>query len=145
MPGDDALSALETELAALFRRARSVTRDAARELHPQLDPTLYPLVVVLLQSGAMRMSELAAALMLDKSTLTRQVDAATRIGVVERTVDPSDARARLVSLTPLGRDRLTAQLEEQRSRWKRALATWDRQDVVRLTELLHKLGQTGIS
>lgn len=145
MPEDDALAALENEIAALWRRARSVTRDAARELHPQLDPTLYPLVVLLLQSGPMRMSELATRLMLDKSTLSRQVDAATRVGVVERAVDPSDARARLVTLTPMGRERLTTQLADQRVRWEKALAEWDRADVVRLTELLHKLGQSGIS
>jgi DNA-binding MarR family transcriptional regulator len=144
VPEDDALAALENEIAALWRRARSVGRDAARELHPQLDPTLYPLVVVL-QSGPMRMSQLAARLMLDKSTLSRQVDAATRLGVVERAADPSDARARLVALTPMGRERLTAQLTDQRVRWEKALAEWDRADIVRLTELLHKLGQSGIS
>jgi DNA-binding MarR family transcriptional regulator len=142
---DDALSALEEELAALFRRARSTARDAARDLDPRLDATLYPLVVVLLRTGPIRMSDLAGELMLDKSTLSRQVDAAVRTGLVERVVDPSDARARLVRLTETGRERLSRQRAERLGRWRGALAGWDRADVVRLTELLHRMGESGVS
>lgn len=145
MSADDALPALEEELAALFRRARSTAREAARDLDPRLDPTLYPLVVVLLRTGPIRMSDLAGELMLDKSTLSRQVDAAERTGLVERAVDPSDARARLVTLTDEGRERLSRQRAERLGRWRNALAGWDRADLVQLTELLHKMGESGVS
>lgn len=145
MSVDDVLPALEHELAALWRRARAASRAASRALHPRLDPTAYPVIVLLFEAGPMRMSELAAGLMLDKSTVTRQVDAAARLGLVERATDPSDARARLVALTPSGRDRLARLLAEQRGHWRTALASWDRDEVVQLTTLLHKLGNTGIS
>ncbi|MCP2165555.1 MarR family winged helix-turn-helix transcriptional regulator [Goodfellowiella coeruleoviolacea] len=144
MSVDDVLPALEQELAAMWRRARAAGRAAARELHPRLDPTAYPLVLLLFEAGPLRMSDLAAGLLLDKSTVTRQVDAAARLGLVERTTDPGDARARLVALTPAGRDRLTALLTERRTHWRAALASWDRDEVVALTRLLHKLGNTGI-
>jgi DNA-binding MarR family transcriptional regulator len=102
-------------------------------------------VVLLGRTSAMRMSELGAALFLDKSTVSRQVDAAVRAGLAERTVDPSDARARLVALTPAGRAKLTKLQADQRARWEDALAGWSREDIVQLTALLAKLSQAGIA
>jgi DNA-binding MarR family transcriptional regulator len=144
VPDEDVLPALEQELAALWRQGRASAREAARQVHPRLDPTAYPMIVVLGQAGPMRMSELGAALTLDKSTISRQVDAAVRLGLVERTVDPVDARARLVGLTEAGSSALNAVRERQRTGWRKALRSWDRAEVVRLTELLAKLRQSGV-
>lgn len=145
MVHEDVLPALEDELIGLCRRARIAARDAARTLHPQLDPAAYPLVALLGRTPAMRVSELSAALQLDKSTVSRQVDAAARVGLVERTVDPTDARARLVALTPAGRSQLAALEAAQRTRWERALSSWSREDIVQLTTLLARLAQAGLS
>jgi DNA-binding MarR family transcriptional regulator len=141
---EDVLLALEQELTALWRQWRVSARDAARRVHPRLDPTAYPMVSVLSQSGPMRVSELGAALFLDKSTISRQVEAAVRLGVVERTVDPTDARARLVGLTETGRRNHEAVRDERRAQWNRALSSWDRADVVTLTELVAKLSEAGV-
>jgi DNA-binding MarR family transcriptional regulator len=46
---------------------------------------------------------LASALELDKSTLSRTVDAACRAGLIERNVDPQSRRQQVVSLTDQGR------------------------------------------
>ncbi|OLR92740.1 hypothetical protein BJP25_20945 [Actinokineospora bangkokensis] len=129
----------------MWRRARAAVRDSARTLHPRLDPTVYPLLVLVLHTGPLRMSEAASRLSLDKSTLSRQVDAAVRLALLERVIDPSDARARLVQLTPSGHKGLTALLDDQRSRWRAALAEWDQHEVELLTGLLHKLGGTGVA
>jgi DNA-binding MarR family transcriptional regulator len=141
---EDVLPALEEELAALWRQGRVSGRDAAREVHPRLEPTAYPMVAVLSQAGPMRISELGAALFLDKSTISRQVEAAVRLGIVERTVDPSDARARLVGLTATGEQRHHAVRERRREQWQRALQDWDRAEIVALTELLAKLNAAGV-
>lgn len=53
---------------------------------------------ILVERGPMRSQTLAAALMLDKSTVTRVVDGLVRKGYVERRADPDDGRA--VSLRP---------------------------------------------
>ena len=145
MAHEDILPALEEELAALLLRARASARDGARALDPRLDPTAYPLVVLLGRTPTMRMSELGAALLLDKSTISRQVDAAVRVGLVERTVDPSDARARLVALTSAGRVRLAELQADRRARWEDALAGWAHDDIAQLTMLLAKLGRAGVA
>jgi DNA-binding MarR family transcriptional regulator len=48
-------------------------------------------------------TELAGALELDKSTLSRTVDAACRAGLIDRTTDPSSRRQQVLSLTELGK------------------------------------------
>lgn len=56
--------------------------------------------------SALRMSELAEAVLLSRSGLTRLVDRLEREGLVERRSCPSDARGTLAVLTVKGRDRL---------------------------------------
>jgi DNA-binding MarR family transcriptional regulator len=142
---EELYSGLEDELIAIARRSRRLHRDQARALHPQLDPTALPVVLVLVQREPLRMSELAEALWLDKSTVTRQVDAVARLGLVERVPDPADARARLVRLTREGRSRVTAVLAEQRQMWTAALTGWNASDLRELTRLLRQLRDSGIA
>jgi DNA-binding MarR family transcriptional regulator len=68
----------------------------------------YDVLVQLAESpdGALRMSELAQAVLLSRSGLTRLVDRLERDGLVERRSCPSDARGTLATLTDVGRDRL---------------------------------------
>ena len=75
--------------------------------------------------GAMRPSELSAALHLDKSTVSRQVDSAARLGLLERVPDPDDARAVIVRLTPVALARMEELKSARMERWQAALATWD--------------------
>jgi len=48
-------------------------------------------------------TELASVLELDKSTLSRTVDAAFRAGHIDRSVDPESRRQQIISLTEKGR------------------------------------------
>lgn len=141
----EAVPALEAEMAALWRRSRARIRTLARQVHPQLDPAAYPLVVLLAGRGPLRISDVGAALELDKSTASRQVDAVVRLGLAERLADPSDARARLVGLTPDGAQRVRRLQQEQVDRWRASLTAWPADDVRTLTALLHRLGETGLT
>jgi DNA-binding MarR family transcriptional regulator len=142
---DEAVRALEVQLADWSRRQRSYARWLSRELHPDLDPATYPLLVLLHRSGPQRVTQLSTALDLEVSTVSRQVDAAVRVGLAERVADPSDARARLVSLTQEGGSRLADQQRRQVRRWRAAVATWSTQDIATLTELLRRLGDAGLT
>jgi DNA-binding MarR family transcriptional regulator len=144
-PVDEAVLGLEAQMAELWRRGRARTRALARQVHPQLDPATYPVLALLVRDGAQRLSTLGAALELDKSTVSRQVDAAVRLGLVERVPDPTDARARLVGLTPEGQARMGSLHVQQLDRWRASLGTWDVGDLHRLTALLRRLGDTGLA
>jgi DNA-binding MarR family transcriptional regulator len=58
--------------------------------------------------GRLRMQELAEAVVLSKSGLTRLVDRLERAGLVERRSCPSDRRGTFAELTPAGHKRLEA-------------------------------------
>lgn len=138
-PLGEALADLETEMAALWQLSRARAREVSQVIHPRLDPTAYPLIAVLGRAEAMRPSELMRALHLDASTVSRQIAAVERLGLVTRVPDPSDARARLVALTPEARERVTDVRREQLARRKASLADWPPEDIAQLTRLLGRL------
>lgn len=73
---------------------------------------------LLVERGPSRSQALADALMLDKSTTTRVVDALERKGYVERRPDPNDARAHALTVTRSGRtlyQRINGELIEQQA------------------------------
>ncbi len=135
----DPITRLEDALADMWRQGRSRARLRAHAIDPALDPSSYPLFTILARHDSMPMSQLVAALELDKSTVTRQVDAVVRLGLVERHPDPDDARARVVSLTEVGRQRVDAVVASAVAEWRARLSKWDPDDIRTLTELLRRL------
>ncbi len=94
-----------------FLEAHALTVDnLARELREIEDLPLawYDVLVQLQESpdGRLRMQELAEAVLLSKSGVTRLVDRMERAGLVERARCTDDRRGTFASLTPVGRQRL---------------------------------------
>jgi DNA-binding MarR family transcriptional regulator len=94
-----------------FLRAHSyATRrlEADLEHRHMLPLASYDVLVQLAEADgcALRMSELADAVLLSRSGLTRLVDRLVRDGYVERRSCPSDARGTFAVLTERGRQRL---------------------------------------
>jgi DNA-binding MarR family transcriptional regulator len=85
-------------------------RQLDAELRDAHDISLHEYEVLLLLSGApggrMRMSDLAAAVLLSQSGLTRLVDRLVRAGSVERARCEEDRRGQYAALTEAGRSRL---------------------------------------
>ncbi|MCX4513222.1 MarR family transcriptional regulator [Streptomyces sp. NBC_01619] len=131
--------ALERELAVFLRRARASSGEMAREVHPELEPAAYGLLVRLEESGAQRATELAAYFGVGKATMSRQLRALEELGLVVREPDPADGRASLVRLTEEGLTRFRAVRKARRDRYVRKLADWDRGEVAELARLLQQL------
>lgn len=94
-----------------FLQAHAHTTDLlARELREaeDLPLTWYDVLVQLQESadGALRMQELADAVLLSKSGLTRLIDRMERAGLVHRRACPSDGRGTFAAITPAGYARL---------------------------------------
>jgi DNA-binding MarR family transcriptional regulator len=53
---------------------------------------------------------------MERTTLTRNLTPLQQAGLVERPLDPEDARVRLVAISPLGRSKL----REANDAWRRA-------------------------
>lgn len=91
------------------RAARSITALYETELAPAgLTGGQFSTLVALGVAGEPNMSALADLLGMDRTTLTRNLTALEREGLVWLRADPEDARVRLISLTEKGRERLAA-------------------------------------
>ena len=132
-----ATTGVEPDLGAvLFRVLRALRRQTAGE------PVDGPALVVLQQigcAGPLRLSDLAAALGLDASTVSRQVRALEESGYVRRAGDPVDRRAALLGLEPAGRRLLDQAIARRRALLEHALAHWAPEDRAALSELLSRL------
>lgn len=117
----DPITELEAELADTWRRGRNRTRSRAHAIDPRLDPSAYPVITILAGHESLPMSRLVHELGLDKSTVTRQVDAVVRLGLVERSPDHmTRGRGSSASPTPDAVD--TTRLSPRR--WSSGVSAW---------------------
>ncbi len=133
------MDALEREITVLYRRARASSGEMARQVHPDLEPAAYGLLVRLEEAGEERATELAAYFGVGKATMSRQLRALEELGLVSRDPDPADGRAFLVRLTAEGRSRFTRVRDARRAGYRSRLASWDHADVRELARLLGRL------
>ncbi len=134
---------LEREIGLLLRRSRAISSRLAGQLHPDLDGAAFGLLALLQDAGPLRASDLVARLGLDKSTVSRQVASLVGLGLVDRSADPDDGRAQVLTPSAEGAARLAQIRDARRERWEADLGHWPAEDVATLAELLHRLNRIG--
>jgi DNA-binding MarR family transcriptional regulator len=145
----------DVDPAAIGRRILAAWRDlrrgaAMRVLREGLygidgdavDPSQLDTLEVVVQRRSWSMRELATALHVDASTMTRTVDRMEAQGLVARRPHPDDRRVTLVRATSAGRERC-ADIQRGRARLMvRILEAFDVDEVRRLADLLERLNAT---
>jgi DNA-binding MarR family transcriptional regulator len=134
--GDVPSSPEEAVIGLLMQAGRRL-----RTRHPEdaVEPSCFPLAKHLMRNDAMRVSDLAAMVELDTSTVSRQIKTLEDKGIVERTGDPADGRASLVRLSGLGRTAMQAAFQRRFERIKTVLEPWSQRDRDELQLLLTRL------
>ena len=89
-------------------------------------------------SGPHRMSTLAEWLSVDRSTMSTEVRRLEDAGLVERTADPSDGRAVLVTATPEGVEALKLHLQAAYEVYSTLVGKWSEHDRTELARLLER-------
>ncbi|MBA8794551.1 DNA-binding MarR family transcriptional regulator [Friedmanniella endophytica] len=118
-------------IAALIRVGR-MFKSAGREA----DPHTYWLLHMLRCRGTVRMTDLAADLQLDTSTVSRQLSQLDKAGLIVRSQHPDDGRAQAVSISPAGTELLDRAQEERVRFVTERTADWAPGDLATLTRLL---------
>ncbi len=85
------------EVARMYTRAQRVVADCCRTTNTQCH-----LLNELSRSGPLSLSELGTRVTLEKSWVSRAVDAMVKRGLVRKEPNPSDARSWIVALTDEG-------------------------------------------
>ncbi|MCO5968557.1 MarR family winged helix-turn-helix transcriptional regulator [Actinoallomurus soli] len=138
---DQAYNALEHELGVLLRRARALSAGMMREVHPDLDPAAYGLLVGLRECAPARPSDLADYFKVGKATMSRQLKVLEGLGLIERRPDPDDRRAHLFDLTPEGRCRMDAVSAARQESFHQLLGAWPEEDVRVLATMLARFNR----
>ncbi|MCG5453041.1 MULTISPECIES: MarR family winged helix-turn-helix transcriptional regulator [Micromonospora] len=142
---ESTLGRIETEVALLMRFGEATRRATGTAEHRVLDRAAYVILRHLADAGPQNVSALAARLNLDGSTVTRQVSALQRDGLITRTPDPSDGRGTVISPTPAGLQRMAAVQAARTRLYGDMLADWTTEDRATLAALLGRLNQALIN
>lgn len=135
------LGRIETEVALLMRFGEATRRATGTAEHRVLDRAAYVILRHLDTAGPQNVSALAARLNLDGSTVTRQVSALQRDGLIVRAPDPTDGRGTVISPTPAGLQRMAAVQNARTRLYGDMLADWSTEDRDTLATLLSRLNQ----
>lgn len=132
-----ALDRIERALTDLSQRIRKLHSRHAGP-HAPLERAAYVVLCRLREEGPLRLTDLAASVDLDPSTLSRQVSAAERAGLVVREPDQHDGRARRLRLTASGEQTLAEARAVRRAVLRAVLASWPPADAQAFADLLER-------
>ena len=106
-----------------------------------IDRTVYPVLARVGDEGALRLTDLAAALGLDTSTVSRHVQYLATKGLVERQPDPDDRRAGVLRLTRAGHAALARIRSVRRDMLESLFEGWTQKDQRELGRLLSRFAE----
>lgn len=132
----DLLRELEAEVAVMVRRIRRVIAERARAVHPELQSATYLMLGWIEQHGPVRASSIAESFAIDKGAISRQAQHLIDLGLVDRSADPEDGRATLLSVSAAAKRRLEAVVEERRAWVDGRLGDLSDRDLAELVRLL---------
>jgi DNA-binding MarR family transcriptional regulator len=125
----DTMRDLEQEVSVMIRRIRRVIGVRAREVHESLQPASYLILSYVVESGPVRASSIVEVFDIDKGAISRQVAHLIDLGLVERTPDPDDGRATLLSVTDEGTRRMKDVGDHRRKLVNERLSEWSEKEL----------------
>jgi DNA-binding MarR family transcriptional regulator len=139
-----AVTALAAELQRVLARLITVMRrgDTAAGSRPDLTMAQVSILLTLIDSGPIRMTELAARERVRTPTTTVAIRRLEKLDLVKRSRDPSDMRAVLVEVTPEGLVQYQDALDARRTHLAELLGRLsadERADLVRALKPLERL------
>ena len=142
MTDDAVLDTIETQVAMLMRLGEATRRATELKPHRALDRSAYVILRLLQAAGRLNVSALADRLNLDGSTVTRQVTALEKDGLVRRTPDPTDGRGTVIAPTDSGLAQVDAVRKARREVYDVVLGDWSADDRAQLAAVLERLTGT---
>lgn len=139
---DTALTNVEHQISLFWRRARSVSQQLSREVHPDMEPAAYGLLTVIRKSGPIRLTELASCIGVGKPSVSRQIAFLESIGLVLKEADPLDGRAQTIRLTAEGEEKMHQVQDARRQVFRERLGEWPVEDLEALAAYMAKLNAT---
>lgn len=133
---------IEAEVGVLIKRVRRVIAERAQEVHESLHPSTFLLLTHLADNGPLRASAIVGHFAMDKAAVSRQVQHLLDLGLVDRTPDPEDGRATLLSVSDDGRRRLQDVAVHRRKLLDERLGDWGDEELADFAAVLARYNTT---
>jgi len=124
---------------AIFLFGRSLKNAIASATDDPIAPALVAVLVALSARGPCRQNELASALCLSQSGLSRQMTELVDAGLVERQPDPDDRRAFRVQVSEKGDEVLQTVKERRSARLRTLLGEWSQEEAAAALSAVERL------
>lgn len=119
---EEALADFQGHLNLIFARARTMWKESAARVHPELQPAGYKLLSFISRTGPSSAHHLAERFEMDKSMVSRQIRMLEEFGLVESRPDERDGRLRVLTATPEASATMAELRVEYADRMRTALA-----------------------
>ncbi|GAA4041537.1 MarR family transcriptional regulator [Arthrobacter methylotrophus] len=136
---DVALQQVEHQLSMFWRRARSLSHQLSRQVHPDMEPAAYGLLSIIRNEGPIRLTELASCIGVGKPSVSRQIAFLESIGMVYKEADPQDGRAQSIRLTPKGEEKMHQVQDARRQVFRERLGEWPLEEIQTLADYIERL------
>ncbi|SDJ22650.1 DNA-binding transcriptional regulator, MarR family [Arthrobacter cupressi] len=136
---DNALQQVEHQLSIFWRRARSLSHQLSRQVHPDMEPAAYGLLSIIRKEGPLRLTELASCIGVGKPSVSRQIAFLESIGMVYKEADPQDGRAQSIRLTAKGEEKMHQVQDARRQVFRERLGEWPLEEIQTLAEYMERL------
>lgn len=113
----------------MMRRIRRATATRAKMIDPAMSTAAYSILRALEEGGPQRSSELAEVFAIDKGAVSRQVALLERLGFINRSPDPEDGRAQILSVTESATQRLREVGGVRRGWYEEQLSGWSDREI----------------
>ena len=139
---DTALRNVEHQISLFWRRARAISNQLSREVHPDMEPAAYGLLTVIRREGPIRLTDLAMNIGVGKPSVSRQIAFLENLGLVSKEADPLDRRAQSIQLTPKGEEKMHQVQDARRQVFQERLREWPVEELQELARYMAKLNST---
>ena len=127
----------------LWKAMRSVEAHSSRSIAGfDMGTTDFGVLEALLHKGPLTVKQLGEKVLLTSGSMTAAIDRLVARGLVSRCDDEKDRRARIIKLTPEGRELIDRAFAEHREAMEKAVAGFSAEDRAALLPLLRRLGRT---
>lgn len=133
---------IEQGVAVLYRASKARVKRLVEHLDPDMQTAGYLVLRYVMANEPIRAGDIAAALSMDKSAVSRQLTMLRDSGLIEAQPDPEDGRASLVVASDKANERLDDFRTELKSDYERILASWDAADIEAFARLLKRFNES---
>lgn len=128
-------------LNLIFARARSLWKESAARIHPELQPSGYKMLMFIARVGSSNAHEIAERFEIDKSMISRQVRMLEDLGLLESRPHDEDGRQRVLTATPTASDALTELRADHANRLRSALSELTQDEIQTASKVFRLLSE----